>query len=48
VSTPRYPHQDDETTPVRPVTWKTKAIMAAVLVVLVLVIALHAAHVFGP
>jgi hypothetical protein len=48
VSTPRFPDQNGDPTPAKPISWKTTAIIAAVVVVLALVIALHAAKVFGP
>jgi hypothetical protein len=48
VSTPRFPDQNEDTTPAKSITWKATAIIAAVVVVLALVIALHVARVFGP
>jgi hypothetical protein len=48
VSTPRFPDQNEDAAPAKPISWKTRAIIAAVVIVLALVIALHVAHVFGP
>lgn len=46
---PRHPDQDNNDTPVkRPPSWQTKAVIAAIVVLLITVIALHLAGVFGP
>ena len=48
MSTPHFPETQDEAPTNKPISWQTKAIFAAVVVALALVIALHVAHVFGP
>jgi hypothetical protein len=48
MSTPRFPDQQEDSTPARPVTWKTKAVVAVIVAAIVLMIILHMAHVFGP
>lgn len=48
MSTHRFPDQPEDTPPAaKPVTWQTKATIAAAVLVLAVVIALHVAHVFG-
>lgn len=48
MSTPRFPDQQEDRPPATPLTWRTKAIIAAVVVALALIVVLHIAHVFGP
>jgi hypothetical protein len=46
---PSHPDQNNNDTVVKtPVTWRTKAVIAATVVMLIALIALHLAGVFGP
>jgi cytochrome b561 len=46
---PSHPHQDDDATAVKESpSWQTKAVIAAIVVLVIAFIALHLAGVFGP
>ena len=48
MTTPRFPDQHEQTPTRQPLSWRTKAIIAAVVLAVALMIALHVAGVFGP
>jgi hypothetical protein len=46
--TPRFPDQQEDSPPARPVNWKTKTAIAVIVAAFVVMIVLHIAHVVGP
>lgn len=47
MSPPNFPDEHEEAPPRRPLTWQTKAIIAGIVLVMVVMAVLHMTHVVG-